>query len=241
MAGWKYSDPINELGLSIVIDEGTLARTEMPLPGVLGIELAKKKVPKGINQKEWDQIHNYQYPTRRKLRCCLFWTSNTQKKDASKYVTAADELLTDHNLILDVCPSDAKKTAARTIQFNELVDISHYEELRQLVHQNHYDEGRIPVIFCRFAGSLGGESHDTGVTVKTLEDWLPFILINDDKQIMDDLTLLHEMGHASNCGHMKTSDNLDVHNFMAYAPPKRKGILRKQVIKLARSYFTRDA
>ncbi len=240
MSNWRYPGPITEEDPILILDTGTLALTENPLPEVVGAQLAKIKAPPGINPRIWDEIHNYRYPSKRKLQCCLFWTSNTKKNSAKTYINAANSLLTDHNLILDICPENAKKTTERTIEFNELVDISHYEELRNLVHRNHRHNGRIPIIFCRFAGSLGGESHDTGMTIN-IEHWLPFILINDDKEIMDNLTLLHEIGHASNCEHVNSGNNAAVHNFMDYPPPKRVGILKKQVIKLARSYFAREA
>ena len=55
------------------------------------------------------------------------------------------------------------------------------------------------------------------------------------------ITLLHEIGHASDCGHQKSTSSDAYPNFMSYPPPDRTGILRNQVIKLARSYFARDA
>lgn len=239
MGNWTFQNPINEIGASVTIDEGTLARTETALPGSIGLNISDA-LPKGVSRSEWNQIHHYKYPVRRKMQCCFFWTSNTKKNNAPKYTSAANKLLKEHNLLLDVCSPGTEKTAECTINFNELVDLSHYQELRELVHKKHYQEGYIPIIFCRFAGALGGESDTLGHTVK-IENWLPFILINVDKNSIDGVTLLHEIGHVSKCGHMKSKADDAYPNFMSYPPPKRTGIQRNQVIKLAKSYFSRDA
>ncbi|NEV63983.1 M3 family oligoendopeptidase [Thiorhodococcus minor] len=210
------------------------------IPGASGLEPATSpRTAASPSPGLLKRIHQYRYPVRRKLQCCFFWTANAQKNNAPAYVTAASRLLDEHNLELDVCPG-VEKTAAHTLPFNALVDISHEEELRNLAHKAHYHEGRIPVIFCRFAGALGGESDTLGYLVR-LENWLPFILINVDKTSEDGVTLLHEIGHASDCGHVKSKKGDLYPNFMSYPPPTRTGILRNQVIRLAKSYFARNA
>jgi hypothetical protein len=210
-------------------DKGVVAGR---VPGPIGIQPAA--LPPG-----WNEIHHYKYPTKRKLQCCFFWTSNTTKNNAPSYVAGANKLLQEHNLVLDICPG-TEKVAERTLPFNEMVNTSHEEELRNLAHKNHYHEGRIPVIFCRFAGPVGADSDTNGYVVR-LENWLPFILINVDNDSADGVTLLHEIGHASGCEHEKSTSSDAYPNFMSYPPPNRTGILRNQVIKLAKSYFAQDA
>jgi hypothetical protein len=161
------------------------------------------------------------------------------KNNAPAYVAAANKLLQEHNLVLDICPG-VNKVVERTLAFDELVNISHEETLRNMAHKSHYHEGRIPVIFCRFSGPIGGNSDTNGYVVR-LGNWLPFILINVDNDSSDNITLLHEIGHASDFGHQKSTSSDAYPNFMSYPPPDRTGILRNQVIKLARSYFARDA
>ncbi|MBK1721539.1 hypothetical protein [Thiocystis violacea] len=210
------------------------------LPGSIGVRPATSaRTAASPSPALLEQLHHYRYPVRRRLQCCFFWTSNALKNNAPAYVAAANARLDEHNLVLDICPG-VEKTAAHTVTFNELVNTSHEEELRNLVHKAHDHEGRIPVIFCRFAGALGGDSDTLGYLVR-LENWLPFILINADKDSADGVTLLHEIGHASGCGHEQSAKGDLYPNFMSYPPPPRTGILRKQVIRLARSYFARDA
>jgi hypothetical protein len=202
------------------------------VPGPIGIQPAA--LPLG-----WNEIHHYKHPTKRKIQCCFFWTSNTTKNNAPAYVAGANKLLHEHNLVLDICPG-TEKIAERTLLFNEMVNTSHEEELRNLAHKNHYHEGRIPVIFCRFAGPVGANSDTNGYVVR-LENWLSFILINVDNDSADSVTLLHEIGHASGCEHQSSKPSDTYPNFMSYPPPNRTGILRNQVIKLANSYFAQDA
>jgi hypothetical protein len=198
-----------------------------------GVTAKRKPGPIGIDPIIWNAIHHYKYPVKRKLQCCFFWTGNAIKNNAPDYVTGANKLLKEHNLLLDVCPS-VNKVSERTLPFNEMVNVSHEQELRNLAHKNHYHEGRIPVIFCRFMGPIGRDSDTNGYVVR-LVNWLPFILINVDNNSADNITLLHEIGHASGCEHLNSDTN-----FMNY-PPNRNGILRNQVIKLATSYFARNA
>lgn len=210
------------------------------LPGSVGLKpAARPRTAASPSPELLKRIHEYRYPVRRKLQCCFFWTSNTTRNNASAYVAAARKLLDEHNLELDVCPG-VDKTPAHTLPFNELVNTTHEEELRNLAHKAHIHNGRMPVIFCRFAGALGGDS-DTMGYVARLENWLPFILINVDKDSEDGVTLLHEMGHTSGCAHQGSKKGDLYPNFMSYPPPTRTGILRNQVIRLARSYFAVDA
>ena len=202
------------------------------VPGPAGLQPAT--LPPG-----WHEIHHYKYPTKRKLQCCFFWTSNATKNNAPAYVAGANKLLQEHNLVLDVCPG-VDKVPERTLKFNEMVNITHEQELRNLAHKSHYHEGRISVIYCRFAGAMGGDS-DTNGDVVRLENWLPYILINVDNDSADSVTLLHEIGHALGCGHEKSAPSDAFPNFMSYPPPNRTGIQRNQVIKLASAYFARDA
>ena len=69
------------------------------------------------------------------------------KNNAPAYVAAANKLLQEHNLVLDICPG-VNKVAERTLAFDELVNISHEETLRNMAHKSHYhDSDSRPLIF----------------------------------------------------------------------------------------------
>jgi hypothetical protein len=187
----------------------------------------------------WDAIHHFKNPTKRKLQVCFFWAKNTINNNAPAYVKAAQKLLGEHNLVLDVCGGDEKKPE-RTLPFDEMMNLSHEDTLWQQAKRLHAHEGRLPIIFCRFAGPVGASS-DTNGYFEHREGCGPVAFINVDNTSIDGVTLLHELGHAAGCGHERSGKDAAFPNFMDYSPPARTGILRNQVIKLAAAAFAVDA
>lgn len=146
-------------------------------------------------------------------------------------------MLKEHNLKLDVIPARSK-TPSSTLAFQERIYLAdHAAELRNLAHQKLVANGRLPVIFCRFRSGVGGDSDTRGYVEKTLPNWLPFVLINVDETSPDNVTLLHEIGHAGGLGHMGSNPSDAVFNFMSYAA-NRDDMLRNQVIAIAKAYFS---
>ncbi len=211
------------------------------VPGPLGQDdrLRLGGDPKGPLPPGWNEIHHFRNPVKRTLQCCFFWASNANKNNAPAYVDAAKRLLQEHNLTLDVC-GGTQKSAERTLPFDEMVNVSHEETLWNQANKAHSHEGRVPVIFCRFAGVIGGDSDTNGYVVR-LQGKAPLILINVDNNSSDNLTLLHEIGHVAGCEHITSTVNDAFPNFMSAPPPNRTGVLRNQVIKLAGAAFARDA
>lgn len=66
----------------------------------------------------------------------------------------------------------------------------------------------------------------------------PFVLINTNHMSADGVTLLHEIGHAADCGHIAASSGDVVQNFMSYGG-NRTDMLRDQVIKISKSFFAK--
>jgi hypothetical protein len=186
---------------------------------------------------DWDLLHKYKHPGNVTVKCTFFWASNTTNDNARGYADKAETMLKEHNLKLDVLPARAK-TPSSTLDFQERIYLTdHAEQLRNLAHQKLVANGRLPVIFCRFLRGVGGDSDVRGYAEKSLPNWLPFVLINVDETAPDNVTLLHEIGHAGGLGHIPSNPSDAVFNFMSYAP-NRDDMLRNQVISIAKAYFS---
>lgn len=191
-------------------------------------------------QSVWDALHKYKHPGNIKVRLTFFWASNSTSDPAKTLADKAAALLGEHGMGIDVYPS-MTKTAAHTLPFQEKLYLDdHALELRHKAHGVFQDKKpRLPVIFCPFRGEGGGGDGPCSTNGMCLKgtNWLPFVLINSELMSPDNVTLLHEIGHAAGLMHMATGANDAVKNFMGYQPT-RTGMLRNQVVSIAQSYFS---
>lgn len=188
----------------------------------------------------WKELHEYQHPGNVKVRLSLFWTKNVSGDPAPALVDKADAMLKEHGLSLDVYASKYKQTSMTLDFTDELLGQDQLAELRMLAHKTFDDKGkppRLPVIFCPFAKQSGAEKCDVNGMVVTNTDWLPFVVINSNSSNPDKVTLLHEIGHAAKLVHIPKGKDDVVVNFMSWEQD-RTGMLRNQVISIARAYFS---
>lgn len=145
------------------------------------------------------EMHNYKHPKPVKLKLALFWVEGAGDPSA-KLILKADELLKPHNFSLEAIPK--VRTLARTLKWSGKLDISpeiakeQALALRNLCHAALPAGQGLPVIFAPFADlTTGDPCRTTGWTIAGT-NWLPFVVINADKVAIDNVTLLHEIGHA---------------------------------------------
>lgn len=170
----------------------------------------------------------HRLPNRTRLRVCFFWTIGGDNF-APQYVTKANQLLDEHNLELDVCPGTAR---SRVLDWPFVVGTEDdARAVRGLAHTAHPDHnGRLPVIFCRLS------TPEPAWTVRSPPTWpLAYVLISSEQRTADWVSLLHEMGHAANRGHVKAEDTDQYRSIMSYAA-NRNAIHVHEVKAFDRSY-----
>jgi hypothetical protein len=191
-----------------------------------------------------DRAVNFKNPGSVTLRLALFWVTNYTNDTSQRALDTARSMLNDHGLSLDLWPSPVR-TDATTLKFpDRLIDARADED-----GSNRLDEEdlmiqardimadslprdsrpRLPLFFCEFKYPAKG---------RTISDtanycWQPFCLVGHVLE-SDNVTLLHEVGHAAGLDHEKA----DRTNFMSETGP-RSNLFKFQVLKLASAYFSR--
>jgi hypothetical protein len=215
--------------------------------------LAWQQVPAGERPAGWEALHNYVHPGGVTLHLAIFWTSNVSDADdpIPAYFAEAKRLLVAHGLDLTAYPAP-HKSPETTLQFNK--DVYLFDQIKELRNMAHKafpgnEVPRLPVIVCPFRQSLVDDEIATGMAIRnspsTPSGWnLEFILINSQIKSPDNVTLLHEIGHAAGLVHEgAVIKNADVLNVMQYYDPKatvlpgRDGLKPNQVKRLATAYF----
>jgi hypothetical protein len=177
----------------------------------------KPKIIVPAAPQDFEAMWHYRLPAneRRRIQCCLFWTQDSGDNNFARRLAAgADQILKDHGLKLHTCPGPpgtVQKVAERTLNWSGEITIysgtdavrdvvtelnEPVQRLRQLAHECHYHEGRVPVIFCRIKNAIAGVAILSYMN-NSQPNWGPFILINSDTHpTASDATMLHEMGHC---------------------------------------------
>jgi len=195
------------------------------------------------NPPGYDEMHNYKNPKKVNFRLTLFWVQGAGDP-SQKLISKAEELLKPHNLGLECFPKT--RTPSMTLAWKGKMEVSpdlakeQALTLRHLCHEAYYSsQGRLPVIFAPFANlSSGDPCRTTGWTILGT-NWLPFVLINADKVAEDNVTMLHEIGHAAMGGGHPSEKGSET-NFMSYGKD-RKGMLKTQIVKMVKCYFAAQA
>ena len=135
------------------------------------------------------------------VRIRPYWTQPVVSKAMSyhlsfAHINFASDILRRHTLNLDlgslnaynfILPFDG---AIQTGAYNKS---DYFAPLRNLISLP--EENRLVVVFAHL-------DEDTDGTTVRQPDWLPFIIVDP---ISDPMTLVHELGHASRCAHVKDS------------------------------------
>ncbi len=171
------------------------------------------------------------------LKICLFWAKNAARESVSSpLIQGAVDLLHRNRdrLVLDVLP------VRKTLDWDK--DVSDQEdwlEVRSQCDTAGLPMGRLPVVFCTFQriACQRGSDCPNSPRGSTPDDsrGRRFVLINIKEHAADNVTLLHEIGHAA---FIEPSDQAetDLKNFMSHGNG-RVEIRENQVAKLAKAYF----
>lgn len=199
----------------------------------------QRKTIQRANPPGWDELHGYKHPGGATVRITHFTVQGAAADPFSGYVAKAKTMLQEHGLGIDVFE-------AGTINFpRALQDQDDVKQLRMEAHKKFQDKqnddkARLPVISAVYSELKGFEAHNlAGQTISGTE-WLPFVLLNTGSKSPDNVTLLHEIGHAANVPGAKDIEvgaNDAVQNFMLYGT-NRTDMLRNQVIAIAKAYFS---
>jgi hypothetical protein len=188
----------------------------------------------------FEEMHHYRHPGNVKLKLTVFKSKNIKTNFISSYVAKATSMLAEHGLGLNIYNApdlDFGKPISQIVAEKD-EDNQHKKDaraIRGLAHQAYNSpEGRLPVIFVPF--DVGPAR---GITISDTE-WMPFVLINSESQSADNVTMLHEMGHAAKIRaqlvDIKEKKPNALRNIMTY-DDDRNNINKMQVLDFAKCYF----
>jgi len=178
---------------------------------------------------------HFRNPKRVRLTIACIYLDNYFKDDDQGIIAKARDMLDEHNLQLDVWPTDPRKQKFNTLPYGPNPvphDSKAYKALRAAVDKKIKQGGctfslPLPIVFCQFQYS------GYGITPHAMKKLTHACLIsptvNNDK-----VTLIHEMGHAAELGHAHGAGNRG--NFMHEAEP-RSTMYRFQVEQMAKAMY----
>jgi hypothetical protein len=205
-------------------------------------------------------------PTTVTLHISIFRMKTGSAGPIGNYITAATQLLQRYNMRLDVHPADLQPIEIDfvwTVDADAGHDAEDSDAAKVRYHASlAFDDQatplRFPVIMWPVSQSdKGGKQH--GVTEvnfdnvagqgrKTVDGvtWLPYTIINSASRDLDDLALVHEMGHGALCRHpgdgpdrdnVASSDLANIMRTPDSTLPVRSTINKKQMRAIANAYF----
>ncbi|QQS40247.1 MAG: hypothetical protein IPM63_12885 [Acidobacteriota bacterium] len=182
-----------------------------------------------------DTNTGYRNPKRVRLTVGLVYFSTYFKNDDRGVVAKAREVLDDHNIELDVFPTDIKKTASNTIQtdFVPKDTPEDYAKVYKMAKDKLKQMGctfviPLPVVFGTYQCS------GYGIAPRAPNQLTRLVMIYPEGN-SDGLDLLHEIGHASELGHDLRTDD-PPRNFMHTTNP-RAVMYEYQVKAIAKAPF----
>lgn len=187
-------------------------------------------------QLEKQDSATYKHPGGKKVRLALFWVDQKSTSFNAGLVTRAEEMLTEHGLGLDVWPSRAR-TSTSVIPFEDrLVERADYDLLMDRASamiSGSMDARFLRIFFCQFRYTANGLTiSDTPQKCYAR----PFCLV-DPFTTGDNVTMLHEIGHAAGLDHEKISTDPMNRTFMNEANTRTQ-MLKFQIDKMVSSFFT---
>jgi hypothetical protein len=190
----------------------------------------------GKNPPGWDDLHNFKNPGSVTVKFTHFKTKNVTTDPFGGYSTKAAKLLKEHNLGLDVIEG-GEVDYQSPLQIQD--DIM---ELREAVDKLGKDTTtRLAVISAVWSANAAFNFSDlNGETFKGTK-WPNFVVLNVANTSADNVTALHEAGHAANVPgrvDLPVSPTDAVQNFMLYGND-RTDMIKPQVIAMANAYFSK--
>jgi hypothetical protein len=177
----------------------------------------------------------YKHPGNVRIHLGLFWVTNFFGNRDQLVLKRADEMLNEHGLALDCWPSRTR-TPQATLQFEDrLIEKEDYESLRSQVADILSTAGKsnfLPILFCQFRYTANG------LTVSDTAErcWTKPMCLIGATGSGDDVTLLHEVGHAAGMDHDRTSTDPRNRNFMNEAVV-RTTMFQWQIVKMVKAFF----
>ncbi len=188
------------------------------------------------NPPGWDEMHNFKNPGSVKVKFIHFATKNVTTDPFSGYATKAATLLGQHNLGLDVAEGGVVDYQS-PLQIKDDV-----LELREAVDKLGKDTTtRLPVISAVWSDNASFKLTDINGEAFKDTKWPAFAVLNVANRSADDVTALHEAGHAANVPgrvDLPVSPTDAVQNFMLYGD-NRTDMIKPQVLAMANAYFSK--
>lgn len=191
--------------------------------------------------KKWLASHPPAPTKRKKLKITFFWSAKARGESITPaLVQKAQEVLRGNGdqFLLDVLPSPAYLSFDKDVFESEACDNPDLKELNALAEKSSlYAADRLPIILYRSLEVLDayGQVRDVlahGCGCKSTVNNRAFVTINVRKVAADNVTLLHEIGHAAGNDHRFSDDT----NFMSYGKTRTK-VDKDQAVKFGNAYF----
>jgi hypothetical protein len=173
-----------------------------------------------------------------KVRLALFWATNYFGNTDLFVIRRTKEMLEEHGLGLTLWPGSTKASQTTLTVPDRLVERADYDDLHDSAAEILSDsgvKGHLIVIFCQFRYTANGLTiSDTPTRCLTR----PFCLISPTVS-SDNVTLLHEVGHAGGLDHDTTTSKQSSRNFMHEAEP-RTTMMKWQIQKMATAFYSKS-
>jgi hypothetical protein len=177
----------------------------------------------------------YRHPGNTRVRLALFWASNYSGGTDLFVIRRAKEMLEEHGLGLALWPAPSRTSQTALSVPDRLVEREDYDG----VHDRAADilsaasvTGHLIVIFCQFRYPASGLTVENTST-RCLKH--PFCLVGQTVS-GDNVTLLHEVGHAAGLDHDRTSTDASNRNFMNEAEVRTR-MMKWQIQKMANAFY----
>ncbi len=179
---------------------------------------------------------DYKLPGSNKANLALFWASNFFGAKDKPVIAKAETLLAEHGIGLTCWPENKSKSPDRVFDFGSgLITQEQYSSIYRTlseVCEAANKREHLIILFCQFQFPANGLTISNGPMLCFRR---PMVFVGATPG-SDEVTLLHEMGHAAGMDHDRTSTGTTGRNFMNEAE-SRSSMMKWQVEKMGKSFF----